>query len=117
MLLTKSSASHYSLSLINATLRNLSDNAYKCNCSKQITGFQVFCSIQTVTRYPLPSKCDECLLSTPECDCIYFLQASADMFATIFPEVTIAYKHYVAVFLCKSHKNRRRNSCTFLSKI
>lgn len=87
MFLTKSSEAHYSLSLINATLRNLSDGAFKYNYSKQITGFQVFCSIQTVPRRSLPSKCDKCLLYTPECDCIYVLQASADILATIFPEV------------------------------
>jgi len=90
VLLTKSSAVHYSLSLINTTLRNLSDSAVKYNYSKQITGFQVFCSIQTLPRLSLPSKCDKCLLHTPECDNICVLQASADILAPIFPEVTNA---------------------------
>ena len=88
MLLTKSFAVHYSLSLINTTLHNISDSAVKYNYCKQITGFQVFCSIQTLPRRSLPSKFDKCLRYTPECDCICILKTSADILASIFPEVT-----------------------------
>jgi hypothetical protein len=90
VLLTKSSAVHYSLTLINATQSKLSNSAVKYNYSKQITGFQVFCSLQTLPSLSLPSECDKCLLYTPECDCICVLQANADILAQIFPEVTNA---------------------------